>query len=200
MPKGCKDDEDDAKDAKGEDAGEEGKGGERAEGKGGDDGADIDLDNYEAWGVRELNAGDEGGRATAADVDPIIKAACDFYFESPDFEERLKAFAFENCSTFDESQEEHSLGHTALFEEFKRLFESELETFIEQRGMSISNFYSVVAANMSSREFYSGSTFAHVVNAATDFENFSQMMCDARDDIFVWGMPPLIDTETGELY
>ena len=49
--------------------------------------------------------------------------------------------------------------------------------------------------------FYaSGNTLVAVINASADFKHFHAMMCDARAGEFIWGMPPLQDEKTGELY
>ena len=73
-----------------------------------------------------------------------------------------------------------------------------LESFVQEQGHTVDDFFAIVEADTSS-QFNSGSTFAAVVNAATQFRNFAELMLDASRGEFAWGMPPLEDTETGEL-
>jgi hypothetical protein len=89
--------------------------------------------------------------------------------------------------------------HTALYDDFQKIFETHLEEFVTDQGYSVDEFFSIVEADKSG-EFKSGSTFAHVVSAAMSFRNFTMLMLDSREGEFAWGMPPLEDTETGELY
>ena len=51
-----------------------------------------------------------------------------------------------------------------------------------------------------SHEFYSGNTLVAVINSCVEFKSFHAMMCDARAGELVWGMPPLQDEKTGELF
>ena len=111
----------------------------------------------------------------------------------------MQDFAEQNCAIFDGAKEEHSLEQTDIHQRFKALFERLVEEYIESLGVSIGEFYQMVAEDTHSQEFHSGGTFAHVVNALVQFESFHEMMVDARAGDFVWGMPPLQDLETGEL-
>jgi hypothetical protein len=89
--------------------------------------------------------------------------------------------------------------HTALHGEFQKIFETHLEEFVAGQGLSVDDFFRIVETDKRS-EFKSGSTFAYVVNAAMSFQNFTMLMLDARKGEFAWGMPPLEDSSTGELY
>ena len=92
----------------------------------------------------------------------------------------MQEFAEQNCAVFDGAEEEHSLEQTDIHERFKTLFERLVEEYIESLGVSIGEFYQMVAEDTRSREFHSGGTFAHVVNALVQFESFHEMMVDAR--------------------
>lgn len=96
--------------------------------------------------------------------------------------------------------------------------------FLSKQGVSIEALYKCIQED-SSTEFHSGnlggfaqffwisgvlpgfvtcllpgSTLIAVINATVEFKNFHVMMCDARAGEFIWGMPPLQDDKTGELF
>ena len=57
----------------------------------------------------------------------------------------MQEFAEQNCAVFDGAEEEHSLEQTDIHERFKTLFERLVEEYIESLGVSIGEFYQMVA-------------------------------------------------------
>jgi hypothetical protein len=94
---------------------------------------------------------------------------------------------------------EYTLGQTAKHEEFKDLFEGLMEGFLSKIGATTEGLYETIQQD-SSNDFYSGNTLVAVINSAVEFKAFHAMMCDARAGELVWGMPPLMDEKTGELF
>ena len=105
----------------------------------------------------------------------VVRAVCEYYFDSPELEAKMERFAEQNCGPFDSAQEEHSLEQTEIHDRFRALFERCIEDFIESLDVTIGEFYEMIADDMASSEFYSGSTFAHVVNALVKFESFHEV-------------------------
>ena len=93
---------------------------------------------------------------------------------------------FSKCKAFDKKNtSEFELEHTDIYEDFKRLLERKLERHIETTGASVAEFYDAVADNRGS-SYYTGHSFAAVLNGATSFEAFADLMIDARNGEFTW--------------
>ena len=108
------------------------------------------------------------------------------------------------------------------------LFRLAFIRFLGSIGATVDELYDEIRKD-SSQDFYSGSTLVAVINASVEFKNFHAMMviypsiqrsvnsqrshqclpylfissklkCDARPGEFIWGLPPLQDAKTGELF
>ena len=165
------------------------------ESKGDSKACDDEKDSDDEKDAKGCKSVDDHARRAA-----VLRKVCEFYFDDENLERSMERFATENCGPFVGGEEEHSLEQTDIHKRFRELFEQNVEEFIEKEcGVTINEFYRIVTDDMKSTEFYSGSTFAHVVNGLVTFESFHEMMVDAKRGEFVWGMPPLQDAETGEL-
>ena len=159
------------------------------------------------WGVKFATEPAERKEGDAdEEVLAMMRKACDFYYGDEGLEATLQEWAFAHCDGFAEHEGEDgdgefTLEHKELHLAFQELLEARLEDFVEgELGVTTAEFFVLVAADGGSHDAFSGSTFARLVNAATEFKAFFEMMCDAKLGVFVWGMPPLQDSETGELY
>ena len=115
----------------------------------------------------------------------LIRDVFNYYNESPELEDAVRKFVFDNCRTFADAGGEFELEHTELYNDFKAMLERKLETFIEKRGSSVDDFYDAVAANRGSGA-YTGQSFAAVINGAMSFQNFAELMVDAKNGEFTW--------------
>jgi len=129
----------------------------------------------------------------------LINAVCEYYFDNQSLQDELEAWAISKASAFNPFDKEYTLEQTSLFEEFKILFESRLENFLGSIGVSVDSLYDEIRRDTST-DFYSGNTLVAVVNSSVDFKCFHAMMCDAKAGEFIWGMPPLQDAKTGEMF
>lgn len=115
--------------------------------------------------------------------DEILEKLQRFFFEDERFGRRLEEFVHARCGEFDLDSDEYKLQYTSLYDEYKSLFESMLESFIEvDLKCSINDVYRALkaaddkaAANPNSLDAF----FAQVLIASTDFEVFMSMLRDA---------------------
>jgi hypothetical protein len=172
--------------------------------KGGGGGGAKGGASDDAKGDADDRCGDDakGGGGDDAARDDLLRKVFDFYYENNELEEALQKFAFENAGSFDDEHRrtgEYLLEHTELHARFRSLFEAKMEAFVTRQGVSVSEFYRTVASDQArSTELYSGHTFAAVINSTMKFENFYELMQDAKRGEFYWGVPLLQDMETLE--
>lgn len=115
--------------------------------------------------------------------DEILEKLQRFFFEDERFGRRLEEFVHARCGEFDLNSDEYKLQYTSLYDEYKSLFESMLESFIEvDLKCSINDVYRALkaaddksTANPNSLDAF----FAQVLIASTDFEVFMSMLRDA---------------------
>ena len=65
-----------------------------------------------------------------------VQAVKSFFYENQDFADIFEVFANENAHHIDLESEEYQLVYTELHEEFVRIFEEQMEGFIESQGSS----------------------------------------------------------------
>ena len=75
----------------------------------------------------------------------------------------------------------YPLRYTELYEEFKRLYEGLLETYIDSEGSSVAEFYAELRAATERDEESSEAIMGQIMLATTDFDVFMLMMRDARN-------------------
>lgn len=136
-----------------------------------------------------------------------IRRACDFYYENSEFEEELKRWSLQRCDAFEDQETsggdgEYSLEHYQIFDDFRNFLERKLSEFVQHElGMTPAEFFDLVASDIDKKDdAYSATTFIALINAAQSFEAFQEMMVDAKLGVFTWGIPPLVDNETGEVF
>lgn len=150
------------------------------------------------WGVQFATKPSSERKGEDPEVVEMMRKACGFYYGDDGLERTLQDWAFANCDGFAEQEGEDgdgefTLEHNELHMQFKELLEQRLEEFVEtELGITTDDFFAVVAADGAAHDAYSGSTFVRLINAATEFKAFFEMMCDAKIGCFVWGVsgPP----------
>ena len=147
---------------------------------------DDDDDDAKGSG-RGAKGGDDGAKGSSSGGARLVRAVFEFYTDSPDLEDAVRKFVFANCRSFGDAGGEYDLAHTEIYDDFKRLLEAKLEAHIETLGASVADFYDAVAADQG-RGAYTGGSFVAVLNGATSFETFAELMVDAKNGEFTWVM------------
>jgi hypothetical protein len=124
-----------------------------------------------------------------------------FYFEDP-LTERVENWAknqpLEILKSF--ALDEHTLEHTSLHNEYKQLFEGILTEYLEQQGFSVQEFYLAAAKEEETMKGKrrKGDTFSAILLAASDFDEFCDMMNMVRQGHGVAFCPPLVEWSEGD--
>ena len=68
----------------------------------------------------------------------------EFFYENDDFAEIFETWAEENCGAIVVDEEENKLQYTDLHNEFRKMFEDQIEGFIESLGYTTYDFYELL--------------------------------------------------------
>ena len=140
-----------------------------------------------------------GGALSQAEARALIAKVAGAYFDDEELQERLEGWASQNCRRYEVSEDgEHPLSHSALHSEFCDAVELEMEDVIGRAGSTTGEFFKLVAQD-DSKDMYGGMCLAGVLTALTTFEAFCACMVDAQEGNVAFGMPPLVNMETGAL-
>ena len=133
---------------------------------------------YNAYSSKEQDAFPAGSIANPEDG--VLVMLEDFYYFEDPLTDRVEEWANQQDRAVLESfgQEEHSLVQTALHEEYKALFETILTEFLQSQGFTVQQFYQAAAQEEESMQGKrkNGDTFSAVVMAASDFDEFCEMV------------------------
>lgn len=112
--------------------------------------------------------------------DELLKEVQEFFYCNEELAEHFESFINRRSVVVDLSSEEYKLEYTAVFNEYKRLFEEKIEGFItEILKSTVQDFYYALKAKSDAVEESSESIFAQILIAVTDFDVFMTMMREA---------------------
>ena len=112
--------------------------------------------------------------------DDLLAKVQEYFYCNEDLAALFETFVNERCHVVDLSSEEYKLEYTTTFNEYKRLFEDKIESFITQSlKSSVEDFYYALKAKTDELEDSSESIFAQILIAVTDFDIFMTMMREA---------------------
>jgi len=112
----------------------------------------------------------------------IVAKVGRYFFEDPSFAQSFEAWVAEHAPRIDPSlnDDEYPLEYTALYEEFKKLYEGLLEDYIEREGSSTEAFYAELREATERDEDSSEALMGQIMLATTDFDVFMLMMKESR--------------------
>jgi hypothetical protein len=125
----------------------------------------------------------EEGKSSANKVladEELISKVQEFFFADTTLTKTFEAFVKENASIIDlDSVEsnEFKLEYTNIYEEFKSIFETKIEGYIENElGSSVQQFYKVLQEKTEEDVNSNEAIFGQILLAVCDFDVFMVMM------------------------
>jgi hypothetical protein len=110
----------------------------------------------------------------------LLNRVQDFFYCNDELADHFESFINRRSSVVDLTSDEYKLEYTAVFNEYKQLFERKMEDFIvNDLKSSVQDFYFALKAKTDAPEDSSESVFAQILVAVTDFDIFMTMMREA---------------------
>ena len=147
----------------------------------GDDYADSKSDDGDfRKGEAKSDAKADSKSESKMSDDELLKEVQEFFYCNEELADHFESFINKRSVVVDLSTEEYKLEYTAVFNEYKRLFEEKIEGFItNQLKSTVQDFYYALKAKSDAAEESSESIFAQILIAVTDFDVFMTMMREA---------------------
>lgn len=135
-----------------------------------------DLHRAESKSV-ERDLDHKGEKAEQLDDNEMVERMQAYFFEDETLARHFENFIDDHSHVVDLSSDEYKLQYTNVFEEYKALFESRMEGFIqEDLRCSIQDVYNALKRKVDEDENSNEAFFAQVLIAVTDFDVFMTMM------------------------
>lgn len=107
----------------------------------------------------------------------IVERLQAYFFEDDQLSSYFEKFIKDNCHVVDLASEEYKLEYTTVFNEYKRIFEEKMESFItDSLHVSVQEVYSALKNKVENDENSMGAFFAQILIAVTDFDVFMNIM------------------------
>lgn len=112
----------------------------------------------------------------------LLKKVQEFFYCNDELADHFESFINKRSNVVDLSSDEYKLEYTAVFNEYKKLFELRMEAFITQElKCTVQDFYYALKAKTDACEDSSDAMFAQILIAVTDFDVFMMMMREAAE-------------------
>lgn len=110
------------------------------------------------------------------DDDALIRTVEEYFYGDEELTATFENFVQDNCYVIDLDSEECKLEYTALYEQYKNLFEDKIEGFIERKGYSIVQFYEALKRKTDANPNCNEAIFGQILYSVCDFSIFLVMM------------------------
>ncbi len=149
-----------------------------------DDGSDGEYDSKQGeskdFSRSESKTADEPAAMTKRE---IVHKVQEYIFGNEELAKKFEKF-IEDRSNIVDFSDEYKLEYTAVFNEYKELFEVTVEGFIENElHVTIHDFYQGLKSSMEEDEDSNEAIFAQILIAMTDFDIFMTMMREAARNV-----------------
>eukprot|EP01039_Chlorochromonas_danica_P009461 gene9461-10451_t len=117
------------------------------------------------------------GHHSQPSEEEIVERLQAYFFEDDQLSSYFEKFIKDNCHVVDLTSEEYKLEYTTVFNEYKRIFEEKMESFItDSLHVSVQEVYSALKNKVENDENSMGAFFAQILIAVTDFDVFMNIM------------------------
>ena len=140
-----------------------------------DDDDDDDDDRRSRAGERKCI--DNDAKMETISDDEIISKVQEFFFADDSLAKSFEAFVKEKAGIIDAESSEYKLEYTLIYDEFKSIFEAQIEGFIVKKlGVSINRFYEALKVKTDEDADCNAAVFGQILLAVSDFDVFMTMM------------------------
>lgn len=127
--------------------------------------------------AQERKSDDNDAKNETISDDEIVSKVQEFFFADYTLTRSFEAFVKEKAGIVDPESSEYKLEYTQLYDEFKSIFEDQMEGFIVNKlGVSINRFYEALKSKTDEDADCNAAAFGQILLAVSDFDVFMTMM------------------------
>ena len=136
-----------------------------------------DDDNDRRSRAEEKNGNYSDAKEETMSDEEMISKVQEFFFADDSLTRSFEAFVKEKAGIIDAESNEYKLEYTLLYNEFKSIFEAQIEGFIvDKLGVSINRFYEALKSKTDEDAECNAAVFGQILLAVSDFDVFMTMM------------------------
>ena len=110
----------------------------------------------------------------------VVQKVSEYFYMDEDLAEAFEGFADANAHIYDLTTPEYKLEYTALFNQYKDLFEEKIGGYIiNGLGSSIEAFYEALETKTKENENSTEAIFGQILASVADFDIFAVMLREA---------------------
>lgn len=136
-----------------------------------------DDDNDQRSRAEEKKGNCSDAKEETMSDEEMISKVQEFFFADDSLTRSFEAFVKEKAGIIDAESSEYKLEYTLLYNEFKSIFEAQIEGFIvDKLGVSINRFYEALKSKTDEDAECNAAVFGQILLAVSDFDVFMTMM------------------------
>ena len=111
----------------------------------------------------------------------LIEKVSNYFYTDPDLLVTFESFAQKNCHIINLESEEYHLKYTELYNEYKSIFEENIEGYIHSLGSNALDLYTALQEATDEDVNSNDAIFGQILFAVSDFDIFMTMMREAAE-------------------
>ena len=109
----------------------------------------------------------------------LVDKVSSYFYTDPDLLVTFESFAENNCHVIDLDSEEYNLKYTELYNDYKSIFEENIEGYLQTLGCSALDLYNALQEATDEDANSNSAIFGQILFAVSDFDIFMTMMREA---------------------